>query len=122
MTLTKEKIKLTYEDIKDIKLGANYNKSYTEFRVFAPDRNKIDLVLTDDYKKVRRDIYPLKKDEMGIFSLRLEGDFDGYFYNYIVEDEFEVTDPYSYSASINSIYSAVVDLKDTDPELSLIHI
>ncbi|WP_296126369.1 type I pullulanase [uncultured Anaerococcus sp.] len=116
MTLTKEKIKLTYEDIKDIKLGANYNKSYTEFRVFAPDRNKIDLVLTDDYKKVRRDIYPLKKDEMGIFSLRLEGDFDGYFYNYIVEDEFEVTDPYSYSASINSIYSAVVDLKDTDPE------
>lgn len=53
---------------------------------------------------------------MGVFSLRLEGDFNGYFYNYIIEDEFEATDPYSYSASINSLYSAVVDLKETDPE------
>ena len=27
-----------------------------------------------------------------------------------------MTDPYSYSASINSLYSAIVDLKETDPE------
>lgn len=58
MTLTQEKINLTYEDIKDIKLGANYNKSYTEFRVFAPNRNKIDLVLTDDYKKLEETFTP----------------------------------------------------------------
>ena len=31
-----------YEEIKDIKLGAIYTKKYTEFRVFAPNREKMD--------------------------------------------------------------------------------
>lgn len=115
MRLIKDK-EITYNEIKDIKLGANYSKEATSFKVFAPNREKIDLVITDDYKKVRRNIYPMTKDEFGIFSLNLEGDYDSYFYNYIVDDEYEVTDPYASTASINSMYSAVVDLKDTDPE------
>lgn len=115
MKLVRDK-EITYKEIKDIKLGANYSKEATSFKVFAPNREKIDLVITDDYKKVRRNIYPMKKDKMGIFSLTLEGDYDGYFYNYIVEDKYEVTDPYAFSASINSMYSAVVDLDDTNPE------
>ena len=115
MKLVRDK-EISYKEIKDIKFGARYSKAATSFRVFAPNREKIDLVITDDYKKVRRNIYPMAKDEMGIFSLTLEGDYDGYFYNYIVDDEYEVTDPYAVSASINSMYSAVVDLEDTDPE------
>ena len=114
MKLVREK-EISYKEIKDIKLGADYSKNETSFRVFAPNREKIDLVITDDYKKVRRDIYPMKKDEMGIFSIILEGNYDGYFYNYIVDDEYEVTDPYAYSASINSMYSAVINLEDTNP-------
>lgn len=106
---------ISYKDLKKIKLGATYSKNETIFRVFAPDREKIDLVITDDYKKVRRDIYPMKKDKMGIFTVSLKGDYDGYFYNYIVENKYEVTDPYAVSASINSMYSAVVDLEDTNP-------
>ena len=114
MKLVREKV-ISYKEIKDIKLGADYSKNETSFRVFAPNRDKIDLVITDDYKKVRRDIYPMKKDKMGIFSIVLEGNYDGYFYNYIVDDEYEVTDPYAYSASINSMYSAVINLEDTNP-------
>lgn len=107
---------ISYKEIKKIKLGANYSKNETTFKVFAPNRDKIDLVITDDYKKVRRDIYPMKKDEMGIFTVSIKGDYDGYFYNYIVEDKYEVTDPYAISASINSMYSAVINLDDTNPE------
>lgn len=107
---------ISYKEIKKIKLGATYSKHETTFKVFAPNRDKIDLVITDDYKKVRRDIYPMKKDEMGIFTVSLKGNYDEYFYNYIVEDKYEVTDPYAVSASINSMYSAVVDLEDTNPE------
>ncbi len=106
----------SYEQLKKIKLGAIYSKNSTTFRVFAPNRDKINLVITDDYKKVRRNIYPMVKDDKGIFSLTLAGDYDGYFYNYIVEDKYEVTDPYAISASINSMYSAVIDLDDTNPE------
>ncbi|WP_311480354.1 type I pullulanase [uncultured Anaerococcus sp.] len=107
---------ISYKEIKKIKLGATYSKNETTFKVFAPNRDKIDLVITDDYKKVRRDIYPMVKDEMGIFTVSLKGNYDEYFYNYIVEDKYEVTDPYAVSASINSMYSAVVDLEDTNPE------
>ena len=115
MQLVKEK-NITYEKLKDIKLGALYSKNKTVFRVFAPDRKKIDLVITDDYRKVRREIYPMSKDNLGTFSVSLDGDYDGYFYNYIVEDKYEVTDPYALSASINSTYSAVINLEDTDPK------
>lgn len=107
---------ISYKEIKKIKLGAIYSKNETTFKVFAPNRDKIDLVITDDYKKVRRDIYPMKKDEIGIFAVSIKGDYDGYFYNYIVEDKYEVTDPYAVSASINSMYSAVINLDDTNPE------
>ncbi|MEQ0487549.1 type I pullulanase [Anaerococcus murdochii] len=107
---------ISYKEIKKIKLGATYSKNETTFKVFAPNRDKIDLVMTDDYKKVRRDIYPMVKDEMGIFTVSLKGNYDEYFYNYIVEDKYEVTDPYAVSASINSMYSAVIDLGDTNPE------
>ena len=107
---------ISYKELKKIKLGATYSKHETTFKVFAPNRDKIDLVITDDYKKVRRDIYPMKKDEMGIFTVSLKGNYDEYFYNYIVEDKYEVTDPYAVSASINSMYSAVIDLGDTNPE------
>lgn len=114
MNLVKEN-NISYKDIRKIKLGAVYTKNKTTFRVFAPKRDKINLVITDDYKKVRRNIYPMTKDARGIFTLSLEGDYDGYFYNYIVDDKYEVTDPYAVSASINSLYSAVVNLEDTDP-------
>lgn len=107
---------ISYKELKKIKLGATYSKHETTFKVFAPNRDKIDLVITDDYKKVRRDIYPMVKDEMGIFTVSLKGNYDEYFYNYIVEDKYEVTDPYAVSASINSMYSAVIDLGDTNPE------
>lgn len=115
MNIVKEK-NVSYNEIKNIKLGAIYSKNKTIFRVFAPNREKIDLVITDNYKKVRRNIYPMTKDDRGIFTISLAGDYDGYFYNYIVEDEYEVTDPYAVSASINSMYSAIVDLEDTNPE------
>ena len=114
MNLVKEN-NISYKDIRKIKLGAVYTKNKTTFRVFAPKRDKINLVITYDYKKVRRNIYPMTKDARGIFTLSLEGDYDGYFYNYIVDDKYEVTDPYAVSASINSLYSAVVNLEDTDP-------
>src|SRR5699024_4894143 len=107
---------ITYKEVKNIRLEEIYIKNKTTFIVYAPNIEKIDLVITDDYKKARRSTYPMTKDEMGTFITVLQGDYDGFFYNYIVEDKYEVTDPYSYSASINSMYSAVIDLDDTNPE------
>ncbi|MDU7163437.1 MAG: type I pullulanase [Anaerococcus vaginalis] len=104
-----------YEEIKDIKLGATYTKQYTEFRVFAPNREKIDLLITDDYRKIRKEKYSMIKIEFDIFYCKIEKDLDGFFYSYLVEDKYEVTDPYSKASSINSIMSAVVDFDKITP-------
>ena len=104
-----------YEEIKDIKLGATYTKQYTEFRVFAPNREKIDLLITDDYRKIRKEKYSMIKKEFDIFYCKIEKDLDGFFYSYLVEDKYEVTDPYSKASSINSIMSAVVDFDKITP-------
>ena len=105
-----------YENIKDIKMGAIYTKSYTEFRVFAPDRENIDLLLTNDYRKTRKDKFSMSKKEFGIFYCKISGDLDGFFYSYLVEDKYEVTDPYSKASSINSFMSAIVDFNTTNPD------
>lgn len=104
-----------YEEIKDIKLGATYTKQYTEFRVFAPNREKIDLLITDDYRKIRKEKYSMIKKEFDIFYCKIEKDLDGFFYSYLVEDKYEVTDPYSKASSINSIMSAIVDFDKINP-------
>ena len=104
-----------YEEIKDINLGATYTKQYTEFRVFAPNREKIDLLITDDYRKIRKEKYSMIKKEFDIFYCKTEKDLDGFFYSYLVGDKYEVTDPYSKASSINSIMSAVVDFDKINP-------
>lgn len=101
---------VSYEDIKDIKLGASYNKKYTDFRVFSLNRKDIKLLISDDYRKVRKQSYTMKKNEFGIYEYRYYGDLDGYYYSFLVDDLYEVTDPYSKASSINSIMSAVVDI------------
>lgn len=107
---------IKYEDIKDERLGAIYNKGKTLFRVYAPKVKEIYLLLTDDYNKVRKDKIEMKASKFGIFEVEIEGDLDNFYYSYLVDDKYEVTDPYSKASSINSKLSAVVDLKSTDPK------
>ncbi len=107
--------KLTYDDIKDEKLGAIYSKDETTFRVFAPNK-KIKLAISKDYKMPRKDFYDMEINKIGIHEVSLAGDFEGYYYTYIVDDKYEVTDPYSFTSSINSMYSVICDMKSTDPE------
>ena len=105
---------VSYEDIKDYKLGAIYRKGKTTFRVFAPQR-KVKLSISKDYKNPRKDIYSMKINGLGVREFSLDGDYEGYYYSYIVDDEYEVTDPYSLTSSINSMYSVVIDMETTNP-------
>lgn len=106
---------LTYEEIEDEKLGAIYSKDKTTFRVFSPTSDTLDLLISDDYMKVRKNKYQMLRNEIGIYEITLEGDYSGFYYNYLVDNKYEVTDPYSFTASINSLSSVVVDMKETDP-------
>ena len=113
--MIKELSKVTYEDIKDEQLGSIYSKEKTLFRVFAPEKD-IKLSIANDYKLTRKDTYKMIKNALGIHEIVLEGDYSGYYYTYIVDDKYEVTDPYSFTSSINSMYSVVCDLDKTNPK------
>ena len=96
-------------------LGANYHKDYTEFVLWAPLAYKVNLrLLKEDL------ILEMNRDEYGTYRLRVDGDFDGELYRYIVyvNDEVnEVLDPYGKSSNSNAKASAVINLdhlKDID--------
>jgi len=107
--------------ISNKELGAIYTTERTIFRTFAPDKNNVKLRLFKDALSLESKEYNMRKDNDGVFEVEVSGDLDEYFYTYIVENEFEVTDPYSIASSINSNRSCVIDLSKTNPEGFLEH-
>ncbi len=97
------------------KLGIEYHKSSTIFRVWAPTRKSVELMLYDEYNHVRRTVYRMYKEKDGVFSCEISGDLEGKFYVYRLDGTLEVTDPYAVASSINSKKSFVLDIRKTDP-------
>jgi len=102
--------------ITDKQLGAIYETTQTTFNVWAPTHQKIKIAIYESAKAPFRTLYPMDKASDGVFTAVVHGDLHGQFYTYIVEDNCEVTDPYSVSTSANSLRSAIVDLSKTNPE------
>lgn len=113
-----EKLDLLYTDKK---LGFEYSPDNTIFRVFAPSRNNIKLRIYEDPQSFKREEVEMQKNLDGTFECIVEGNLKGYFYTYLVENEYEVSDPYSIATSLNSIRSGIIDLLDTNPPGFLDH-
>lgn len=103
------------EIYSDKELGLIYSKDKSKFRVWAPTHKQIKLALYKNYATLERQVYEMIKDENGVFECEIDGDLEGMFYTYLVNDS-EVCDPYSFATSANSIRSAIVDLNKSNPE------
>ncbi len=95
----------------DGRLGAQYSRERTTFRVFSPFATTMRV-------NVRKPggswtPYMMDKDEdTGVFECTLEGDYDRAEYIYaarIFEKTYDVIDPYAYSLSSNSRVGYVID-------------
>lgn len=95
-------------------LGFNYNKEYTVFKIYAPQINSVKLLLYENYDDVRYKSVDMKKSG-GYFEVKVEGDLEGVYYKYQLDEKFEIVDPFCKASSINSLKSCVVDLKSTNP-------
>lgn len=96
-------------------LGANYHKKYTEFVLWAPLSNKVTLNLEN--KDHTFSPYLLNKEDNGVFRISVKGDYLNRKYNYtVINDGVEVTtnDPWGKGTSLNSQYSAVVDIQKVE--------
>lgn len=96
-------------------LGFNYNKEYTFFKIYAPKINSVKLLLYENYNDVRYNSIDMKKSD-GYFEVKVEGDLDGIYYKYQIDEKFEIVDPFCKASSINSLKSCVIDLNSTNPD------
>lgn len=95
-------------------LGFNYNKEYTVFKIYAPQITSVKLLLYENYHDVRYNSIDMKKSG-GYFEVKVEGDLEGVYYKYQLDEKFEIVDPFCKASSINSLKSCVVDLNSTNP-------
>lgn len=102
------------------RLGALYSPNQTEFKVWAPTVQKVELIIFDGYYGIPKETLPLEKiNDTGVYKTVVEGDCHGltYRYNLTFSNEFEsqTVDPYSKAVTVNGRRSVVVDLNRTNP-------
>lgn len=103
-------------------LGNSYlpDEDKTQFRVWAPTSDKLQLVTYESATTVPVDgtVYDMTKDVKGTWVYKLPGKQDGTIYMYRAHFGTKVNeaiDPYVRSATINGDRGVVVDLDSTDP-------
>ena len=107
--------KFAYEG-KD--LGALCTPQGTNFRLWAPFADKVELCLYEDGDReaIISRILDMEKVEKGVWHRRLEGDYHGYYYDYRIwtDGEFlRTADPYAVGCGCNGYRSMAVDLERT---------
>ncbi|NFT07542.1 type I pullulanase [Clostridium botulinum] len=98
------------------KLGAIYSEEKTKFILWAPISKSVRVIV---YYEEKNEVFDMKKGEEGIWSLELLGDFNGVYYNYLVnndQNEIEVVDPYAKAVNVNGNRGMVIDLESTNPK------
>lgn len=104
-------------------LGAIYSKEKIKFILWAPTADEVKVVLYGndgyDYSCDAKKVYSMNKGVKGTWNLELEGDFNGEYYNYLVNIEGkvnEVVDPYAKAVGVNGNRGMVIDLETTNPD------
>lgn len=103
----------------DGKLGNQYTKKHTAFRVWAPTASEASIVLYDSWNDQTAEEISLERGEKGTWSTILKGDQNGLIYNYRVkigEEWTEATDPYVRAVTVNGDRGVVMDMDSTDPK------
>ncbi|MFA7534401.1 MAG: alpha-amylase family glycosyl hydrolase, partial [Tissierellaceae bacterium] len=100
----------------DKSLGIVYSTEKTVFRVWSPLQNRIEVLIYSNPNDFLRESHTMTKLEDGVHELTIFGDLKGKYYTFLLHGREEVADPYAIGSSVNSIRSAIVDLKETNPE------
>ncbi len=116
----------------DGELGNIYSESSTEFKLWAPISDSVTLNLytaghdadeTDDDGNAGVDdpyeTIEMTKGDKGVWSTTVNGDLDGVYYTYTVDNNGEVNevvDPYTYASGVNGERGMVINFDRYNPE------
>lgn len=102
-------------------LGLIYAVEQSVFKVWAPTALAVSLVLYETASDDSGRIVYMQRQDDGIWQTKLTGNLKGKYYMYraVFADGnvTEVVDPYARAVSANGLRTAIIDLRDTDPEL-----
>lgn len=105
----------------DTVLGAVISDAATQFNVWAPTAQNMQLYLFDSMLNSVEGYPVVMQENNGVWSTTVDTSIEGYFYQYEVTvyhyatgqiETTRTTDPYSLSLSTNSAYSQVVSLNN----------
>ena len=108
--VTSDEFKELYTDL-ETEFGAFYSKEETTFVLWSPISEKVFLKLEKTENNFV--LLPVKRKDKGVYKITVKGDLFNKKYNYVIYQngvEKEIRDPYGKGTSLNSKYSAVVDL------------
>ena len=91
-------------------LGAIYQKDKTDFALWAPLAEFVNLKLINPDGEIN--ILPMNRTNNGVYRLTVHENILNYKYHYIVNNNgviSETNDPYAKGTSLNSEYSVVID-------------
>ena len=107
----------------DVKLGAEYTRDRTTFRVWAPLSTNVVVNFYRTGNETDPDLYSSAKEmtltEKGVWEYVAVGDYNGVYYtytNYVGGDENEIVDVYANAVGVNGNRAMVCDLDATDPD------
>lgn len=98
-------------------LGPIYTPKKTTFNIWAPTATEVNLIeyVSDE----NFTLHPMKKQKDGVFTLTLNGNLDGFIYNYQIKFDNIVNiavDPYAKATTVNGTHGVVVNLARTNPK------
>ena len=99
-------------------LGASCSPWRTVFKLWSPEADRVELSLYRDDSSPAYALHSLTRGDRGVWSLALEGDLHGVYYDYEVEAGGLVRrtgDPYAVACGRNGARSMVADLSRTNP-------
>lgn len=109
--------KQNYYDGND--LGSSYTNHTTKLKVWAPTASMITVNLYHDGSSGEPFATEvMEKEEKGIWSATLMGDYEGVYYTYLVTVEGqskEAVDPYARATGVNGKRGLILDLEKTNP-------
>ncbi len=92
-------------------LGVTYKKEQSLWKVWAPTATAVNMKLyRQDKQQVA--VYEMERQENGVWSLTLQGDFEGFLYTFLACVNLvwkEAVDPYAIAVSINGEYGVIVN-------------
>ncbi|BEP28309.1 type I pullulanase [Helicovermis profundi] len=105
--INKEMLKETY--------GVSFVKGTTIFRVFSPSSKSIEICIYNNHNDVRRKVKKFTRNENGIWTIKFNENLEGKYYTYLVDDTYEVIDPYVHSTNANSTKGMIIDASNVNP-------